>query len=182
MLVLDEPTNDLDLETLELLEALLVDWPGTLLLVSHDRAFLDKIVGSTLVFEGAGRVAEYVGGYEDWLRQRPVASPRAPLAPRRSESKGAADLGATGGAVLHPGTKRLSYHEQRELVGLPVRIEGLEADAGLLDETVANPNFYRESADTIRTTLARQERLQNELEESYARWEALEVRRGSFRD
>ena len=181
LLVLDEPTNDLDLETLELLEALLVDWPGTLLLVSHDRAFLDNIVGSTLVFEGAGRVAEYVGGYEDWLRQRPVASPRAPLARRRSESRGAGDLVANGGAVPHPGTKRLSYHEQRELVGLPQLIERLEADAGLLDETVAGRNFYRESADTIKATLARQEGLQAILKQSYARWEALEARRGSFR-
>ena len=182
LLVLDEPTNDLDLETLELLEALLVDWPGTLLLVSHDRAFLDNIVSSTLVFEGAGRVAEYVGGYEDWLRQRPVAPTRESSGRRRSRPSGAGATEAAGAAVPLIATKRLSYHEQRELVGLPARIEGLEADAGQLDETVADPNFYRESADTIRTTLARQERLQKELEECYARWEALEARRGSFRD
>ena len=182
VLVLDEPTNDLDLETLELLEALLVDWPGTLLLVSHDRAFLDNIVSSTLVFEGAGRVAEYVGGYEDWLRQRPVAPTRDPSGRRRSRPSGAGATEAAGAAVPLIATKRLSYHERRELVALPERIEGLEADAGQLDETVAGPNFYRESAYTIRTTLARQERLQKELEESYARWEALETRRGSFRD
>jgi ATP-binding cassette subfamily F protein uup len=182
VLVLDEPTNDLDLETLELLEALLVDWPGTLLLVSHDRAFLDNIVSSTLVFEEAGRVAEYVGGYADWLRQRPLAPTRDPSGRRRSGPSGDGATEAAGAAVSRIATNRLSYHEQRELVALPERIEGLEADAGQLDETVAGPAFYRESADTIRTTLARQERLQKELEESYTRWEALESRRGSFRD
>ena len=181
LLVLDEPTNDLDLETLELLEALLVDWPGTLLLVSHDRAFLDNIVSSTLVFEGAGRVREYVGGYADWVRQRPAAPTGEPVARRRS---GPRDAGATEGAgVAVPliGTKRLAYHEQRELVALPRRIEGLETDARQLNETVAGPSFYREPVDTIKKTLAQQEQLQTELEQSYARWEALEARRGSFR-
>ena len=181
VLVLDEPTNDLDLETLELMEALLVDWPGTLLLVSHDRAFLDNIVSSTLVFEGGGRVREYVGGYEDWLRQRPVASDGAPSGQRRSR-RGVAGAQKTAGAVAPvTATKRLSYHEQRELVGLPDRIEGLETEAGQLDEMVARQNFYREPADTIKTVLARQARLQTELEQSYARWDDLEARRGSFR-
>ena len=181
VLVLDEPTNDLDLETLELLEALLVDWSGTLLLVSHDRAFLDNIVSSTLVFESGGRVREYVGGYEDWLRQRPVAPAPEPSGRRRSrrEAAGAPKTADAAGAVA--ATNRLSYHEQRELVALPRRIEGLEADVGRLSETIAGPTFYRESADAIKTTLARQERLQAELEQSYARWEALEARRGSFR-
>jgi ATP-binding cassette subfamily F protein uup len=178
LLVLDEPTNDLDLETLELLEALLVDWPGTLLLVSHDRAFLDNIVSSTLVFEGGARVREYVGGYEDWLRQRPAAGGALPDG-RPSGRR--ADGAATAAAAPVAATKRLSHHEQRELVALPQRIEGLETDAGQLDETVAGPSFYRESAETIRVTLARQAQLQAELEESYARWESLEARRGSFR-
>jgi len=177
LLVLDEPTNDLDLETLELLEALLVEWPGTLLLVSHDRAFLDNIVSSTLVFEGAGQVSEYVGGYEDWLRQRPAPAV-APIGDR--ESGRLADGAARTRAAPVTAT-RLAYHEQRELIALPDRIEGLETDAGQLDETVAGPNFYRESAETITLTLARQEQLKAELEQCYARWEALEVRRGSFR-
>ena len=181
LLVLDEPTNDLDLETLELLEALLVDWPGTLLLVSHDRAFLDNIVSSTLVFEGGGRVREYVGGYEDWLRQRPVAPARERSDRRRSGPRGGGATEAAGAAAPVIPRPRLSYHEQRELAVLPQRIEGLEDDAGQLDETVAGPDFYRESADTIKKTLARQERLQAELERSYARWEVLEARRGSFR-
>ncbi|TDI22407.1 MAG: ATP-binding cassette domain-containing protein [Acidobacteria bacterium] len=181
VLVLDEPTNDLDLETLELLEALLVDWPGTLLLVSHDRTFLDNIVSSTLVFEGGGRVREYVGGYEDWLRQRPAAAAGERSGRRRSGRGAAGATEAALAAVPVTETPRLSYHEQRELAALPQRIEGLEDDAGQLNETVAGPHFYRESADTIKTTLARQEQLQAELAQSYARWETLEARRGSFR-
>ena len=179
VLVLDEPTNDLDLETLELLEALLVEWTGTLLLVSHDRAFLDNIVSSTLVFEGSGRVREYVGGYEDWLRQRPAVSAAEPPA-RSRPRRGASDT--TVAALPVATTKRLSYHEQRELVALPGRIEELETEAGQLDEKVGSQNFYRESADTIKTLLARQEQLRAELEQSYARWDDLEARRGSFRD
>ena len=181
LLVLDEPTNDLDLETLELLEALLVDWPGTLLLVSHDRAFLDNVVSSTLVFEGDGRVREYVGGYEDWLRHRPAAPAPEPAGRRRSGRGAAGATEAAVAAVPVAATKRLSYHEQRELVALPERIEGLEADAGQLNETVAGSDFYREPADTIKTALARLEQVQAELERSYVRWEELEARRGSFR-
>ena len=181
LLVLDEPTNDLDLETLELLEALLVDWPGTLLLVSHDRAFLDNIVSSTLVFEEGGRVREYVGGYEDWLRKRPVAPAGERSGRRRSGLGGGGATEAAGAAVPVIATQRLSYHEQRELVALPERIEGLETDAWQINATVAGPSLYRESADTIKKTLARQEQLRTELEQTYACWEALEARRGSFR-
>src|SRR5439155_12432938 len=113
VLVLDEPTNDLDIETLELLESFLIDWPGTLLLVSHDRAFIDHVVTSTLVFEGAGRVQEYVGGYEDWLRQRAAAAVAAArLKSRPTDSKRAPvgrDLTRAKAA-----TKKLSYNEQQE--------------------------------------------------------------------
>ena len=183
VLVLDEPTNDLDLETLELLEALLVDWQGTLLLVSHDRAFLDTLVGRALVFEGGGRVTEYVGGYEDWLRQRPPAASGEASRRRRSRRAAVGDPETTAAVpATAPGVaKRLSYNEQRELLALPGRIEGLEAEAGQLSETVTGPHFYRESADAIKAALARQEHLQMELEQSYVRWEDLEARRGSFR-
>ena len=183
VLVLDEPTNDLDLETLELLEALLVDWQGTLLLVSHDRAFLDTLVGRALVFEGGGRVTEYVGGYEDWLRQRPPAASREASGRRRSRRAAVGDPETTAAVpATAPGVaKRLSYNEQRELLALPGRIEGLEAEAGQLSETVTGPHFYREPADAIKAALARQEHLQMELEQSYVRWEDLEARRGSFR-
>ena len=178
VLVLDEPTNDLDLETLELLESWLVDWPGTLLLVSHDRAFLDNIVTSTFVFEGGGRVTEYVGGYEDWLRQRQPVSSDPPANRGRSRPRAGA---APGTEVVPPAPQRLSYHEQRELVGLPARIEALEAEARQLTARVAGPGFYREPASDIKAALAHLEQAQAALEQAYARWENLEARRGSFR-
>jgi ATP-binding cassette subfamily F protein uup len=169
VLVLDEPTNDLDLETLELLEEQLVEWPGTLLLVSHDRAFLDNVVTSTFVFEGDGRVQEFVGGYEDWLRQRksearslkserPAVSPQSPGPSPRSQ-------------------KKLSYKDQRELEALPARIEALEGEQRALGEKIAGPSFYKEAADVIRASLARVDELQRELSAAYARWDALDSRR-----
>jgi len=177
VLVLDEPTNDLDVDTLEVLEAWLVTWSGTLLLVSHDRAFLDNVVTSTLVFEGDGRVVEYVGGYSDYLQQRPV---------------GLVDEAPTGGPkqaseVFEPRRHdsarpdRLSYREQRELVGLPERIEALETEAQTLNDVVTGPDFYREPAQTIKDAVAKIDRIRTVLEDAYARWAALEERRGSFR-
>ena len=175
VLVLDEPTNDLDLETLELLEAQLADWPGTVLLVSHDRDFLDNVVTSTLVFEGDGRVVEYVGGYDDWLRQRPE--------PAEAMSGAADPAGARrrSSTPVEPDQKRLSYHEQRELVALPDRIETLEAEVEQVNAAVAADNFYREAPETIRSTMTRLEELRAELDAAYARWDRLEARRGSFR-
>jgi len=174
VLVLDEPTNDLDIETLELLEAELVEWPGTLLLVTHDRTFLDNVVTSTLVLEGDGRVADYVGGYEDWLRQRPssraaipeprVASPES-RAPSREPRVGS------------PEPKKLTYKEQRELDALPGRIESLEAEQRSLNQRIADPAFYLESAEAIRAAMARAESLEAELSVVLARWDELESRR-----
>jgi ATP-binding cassette subfamily F protein uup len=171
VLVLDEPTNDLDLETLELLEAQLVDWPGTLLLVSHDRAFLDNVVTSTFAFEGDGRVEEYVGGYEDWLRQRQAArsAAAAPAAPR---GKGAVPLFEGRAATA----RKLSYKEQREFADLPARIEALEAEQVALNARVVEPAFYREPAATIDRTLARLTELQQALTKAYARWDELDSR------
>jgi ATP-binding cassette subfamily F protein uup len=177
VLVLDEPTNDLDIETLELLEALLVDWPGTLLLVSHDRAFIDHVVTSTLVFEGAGRVQEYVGGYADWLRQRPPSpglrrtSPAAEPAP---EARRREPVVLISPAVAGP--KKLSYREQQELQQLPEQIEELEAEQQHLTAAVESADFYKESAETIRQTLARLEALQGEVLDAYARWNELDSR------
>jgi ATP-binding cassette subfamily F protein uup len=167
VLVLDEPTNDLDLETLELLEAELVEWPGTLLLVTHDRAFLDNVVTSTLVCEGDGRVEDYTGGYEDWLRQRP--EPRAQSTEPR--------VARPERRVSSPESKKLSYKEQRELEVLPARIESLEEEQRALNAKIADPAFYSEAADTIRGTVARLEAIEAELAEVYARWDALESRR-----
>jgi ATP-binding cassette subfamily F protein uup len=180
VLVLDEPTNDLDLETLELLEEQLIEWPGTLLLVSHDRAFLDNVVTSTLVFEGDGRVQEYVGGYEDWLRQRKsearsLKSARASPSP---ESTVPSPRSSPELPVSSPGSrKKLSFKEQRELEALPARIEALESEQRALAESIAGDGFYRESAETIEASLARVEALQRELTGAYARWDDLDSRR-----
>ncbi|MGE3177872.1 MAG: ribosomal protection-like ABC-F family protein [Vicinamibacterales bacterium] len=185
VLVLDEPTNDLDLETLELLEAQLVEWSGTLLLVSHDRVFLDHVVTSTLVFEGEGRIGEYVGGYDDWLRQRPGPAPvtgrdatRPGTPVSGSPAPGASS--ASGGAAS-PGEappRRLSYKEQRELGGLPDRIAELEAEQAALQTRVNDPAFYKEPPEAIAAALARVAALDGELLTAMARWDELDSRRG----
>ncbi len=173
VLVLDEPTNDLDLETLELLEQQLVRWPGTLLLVSHDRAFLDNVVTSTLVFEGDGCVKEYVGGYGDWVRQRD-----ADKVISKSDTAGKRGSGArkrpkeTGEGR----PKKLSFNEQRDLDQLPATIEALESEQRELGERISRPDFYKESADEIRAALVRSDELENELAGSYARWDELDSR------
>ncbi|HET7097083.1 MAG TPA: ATP-binding cassette domain-containing protein, partial [Casimicrobiaceae bacterium] len=167
VLVLDEPTNDLDIETLELLEQFLVDWPGTLVLVSHDRRFIDNVVTSTLVFEGDGRVAEYVGGYEDWLRQRPT--PEADEAPERRKAD-------TPAPITPPARKKLSYREQLEHGELPSRIEALEREHEAITARIAEPDFYKEGADGIAAALARASAIEDELLTAYARWDELDSR------
>ena len=173
VLVLDEPTNDLDIETLELIEAQLVDFAGTLLIVSHDRTFLDNVVTSTLVFEGGDRIEEYVGGYEDWQRQR--AAPAAAPVPERRPARTTAVSRSTADATPSAKTK-LSFKERREFEALPDRIAALEAEAERLQAAVAHPDFYRESATTINATLARIETLRIELHAVYARWDELDSR------
>jgi ATP-binding cassette subfamily F protein uup len=170
VLVLDEPTNDLDLETLELLEEQLLEWPGTLLIVSHDRRFLDNVVTSTFAFEGDGRVVEYVGGYEDWLRQRPQpvvveAAPAAlPAPPAKPEASG-----------RPPQKRRLTFKEQRELESLPDTIAALEAEQQALADRIAAAGFYKEGADAIGQAMARQEELANLLTAAYTRWVELDT-------
>jgi ATP-binding cassette subfamily F protein uup len=171
VLVMDEPTNDLDIETLELLEERLAAWEGTLLLVSHDRAFIDHVVTSTLVFEGGGRVQEYVGGYEDWLRQRRQAEAAAP----RSATSAGQDKSARP-ASADAAPRKPSYKEQRELEELPARIEALEAEQQRLQEAVASAEFYKKGADEIHQALARLEELETLLLAAYARWDALDTR------
>jgi ATP-binding cassette subfamily F protein uup len=166
MLVLDEPTNDLDADTLELLEELLIDYAGTVLLVSHDRAFLNNVVTSTLVFEGEGRVNEYVGGYDDWLRQRalPAAGKPAARAPEQKQSEPAPRDKA----------KKLSFKEQKELESLPQKIEQLEAERDRLHAQMGGPDFFKQDKAAITATQSHLAELDSELEQSYARWEALE--------
>jgi ATP-binding cassette subfamily F protein uup len=161
LLVMDEPTNDLDAETLDLLEELVADYPGTLLLVSHDRAFLDNVVTSTLVFEGGGRIREYVGGYSDAVRQRRANDQGA----EANRPKKAARP-AQSASPSKP--RKLSYKEQRELDALPAAIERLEAAQAALHEAMSDPASARDAADRWR-------RLEEELSAAYARWELLEA-------
>ena len=167
VLVMDEPTNDLDIETLELLEERLATWPGTLLLVSHDRAFIDHVVTSTLVFEGDGQVQEYIGGYEDWLRQRRSVvsgSSRTPVVSGFSRTR----------SVTSP--RKPSYKEQLELEQLPARIEALEVEQRQLQAAVSDANFYKKPAGEIHETLGRLEELETLLLDAYTRWDALDSR------
>jgi ATP-binding cassette subfamily F protein uup len=171
MLVLDEPTNDLDVETLELLEDLLADYQGTLLLVSHDRTFLDNVVTSTLVFEGEGKIGEYAGGYEDWKRQR-LAAPLKELPKHASAPR---TVAAAIVEKTNHKSRKLSYKEQRELEALPKKIEALEAEQSELRMRMGGADFYRQSGDKIAAAMERLEAVKNELEACYARWETLEA-------
>jgi len=177
LLVLDEPTNDLDVETLELLEEILLDFPGTVLMVSHDRAFLDNVVTSTLVFEGEGRVREYVGGYQDWLRQG--GSPRllgVGERPGRDEAP-KKEAAAAAAETASPSTvprKKLSYKLQRELEAIPGQIDAVETELAELQECIADPAFYQQPAEQSSAALARLEGLQQELDRLLERWAELE--------
>ena len=172
LLVMDEPTNDLDVETLELLEELLGEYEGTLLLVSHDRAFLDNVVTRTLVFEGQGTVNDYVGGYDDWLRQR--RQPGAQSAVKTDKAKSSTETKSDTAAK----TKKLSYKAQRELDGLPEKMEALEAEQNELQEQINAPDFYQQDKELSATILERLEKVGNELEQCFARWEELEAGEG----
>jgi ATP-binding cassette subfamily F protein uup len=165
LLVLDEPTNDLDVETLELLEELLVEFDGTLLVVSHDREFLDRVVTSTLVFEGDGCCREYVGGYSDWRRtlreESEAVAPRAVPKAKRVRNERA-------------GPRRRTFKEKHELAGLPERIEELETSRAEIEQAMTAPEFYRREGTEIAADTAVFEALGDDLEEAYRRWEELE--------
>lgn len=164
LLVMDEPTNDLDIETLELLEELLNNYQGTLLLVSHDRAFLDNVVTSTLIFEGNGKIEEFVGGYQDWLRQRKV-----PEVAKSTSQKADAKKSATTTS-----TKKLSFKEQKELAELPKKIETLEIQQATLQQLIASENFYQQPPSNVSETLDKLTALTTQLDQIYKRWEELE--------
>ncbi|MDA8257344.1 MAG: ATP-binding cassette domain-containing protein [Betaproteobacteria bacterium] len=198
VLVLDEPTNDLDIETLELLEALLQDYSGTVFLVSHDRAFLDNVVTQTIASEGGGQWKEYVGGYSDWLRQRPAGGAARFDATGGPDAKPASRVGAGDTAKskfqcrLTPdssalseaaGTKtavsqrkKLSFKEQRELEQLPDRIAALEAEQAALQGRLADPAFYRSPPGAQREVQTRLAGLDAEIDAAMARWEMLEAK------
>ena len=171
LLVLDEPTNDLDADTLDLLEELLIDYAGTVLVVSHDRAFLNNLVTSVLAFEGDGVVNEYVGGYDDWVRQRPTAATAAEAAP--APSKSAAPPTVPTPAPT-PKARKLSFKEQKELETLPADIERLEAEIAATTAAMAQADFYQQSREVMARTQSELSERQTQLETAYARWEALE--------
>jgi ABC transport system ATP-binding/permease protein len=185
LLVMDEPTNDLDAETLELLEEMVANYAGTLLLVSHDRAFLDNVVSSTLVFEGGGQLNEYVGGYSDWVRQRKISTPKAPSRAAAPATAGPAapdtapaGLAAPGAAAPVPASspaRRLSYKEQRELAAMPEKIQRLELEQRELQAAVADPALFQGNDPRGAAALQKLQSLAAELERAYARWDALET-------
>ena len=166
VLVLDEPTNDLDSDTLSLLEERLLSYNGTILLVSHDRAFLNNVVTSTIVFESEGRLREYAGGYDDWLRARPETT-------ASKETKGAKKAPAAKQAAAKK--RKLTYKETRELENLPEKIESLEREQAELAQILSSPGFYAsDDADQAMSINARLKDLENELDQAYSRWQELD--------
>jgi len=165
LLVLDEPTNDLDAETLELLEELLFSFSGTLLLVSHDRSFLNHIVTSTLVFESNGQVVEYAGGYDDWLSQRPQ-----PAAPQPTKPKQTPPPRPTPPAK----PKKLTFAQNREIKELPAKIETLETEQNQLQAAMADPAFYKQEPEKIKARQKRLQEVEDIIDTCYRRWEELE--------
>jgi ATP-binding cassette subfamily F protein uup len=171
VLVLDEPTNDLDIETLELLEELLANYDGTLFLVSHDRAFLDNVVTQVIAFEGDGKLQEYVGGYEDWVRvqkyQASIASKPAAATPPRP---------AAPPTEKPKATSKLSYKDARELEELPKRIEALEQEQLEITAHFADGSLFRNDPKRAKQLQARSEEIEAEVLAAMERWEELEQR------
>jgi len=163
VLVLDEPTNDLDTETLELLEELLLNFNGNVLLVSHDRTFLNNVVTGIFAFEGNGRISEHVGGYDDWLKQQKKDAPETVAKPVRKKPK-----------PKREGPKKLTFRENRELDNIPSLIESLEQEHALLFSRLSDPSFYKNESTEIAGTKERLESIELELEKAYRRWEVLE--------
>ena len=174
VLVLDEPTNDLDLDSLELLESTLQEYAGTVLLVSHDRAFLDNVVTQTLAPLGDGRWKEYAGGYADWLAQRPKPAETAERVARAMPMPPAEPQKAAKPA-------RLGYKESRELAALPARIEALEAEQHEIVARMSRADYHQAGADAMRADGLRSQQIEAELADAYARWEELEGRAGAAR-
>jgi len=168
VLVLDEPTNDLDIESLELLETALQDYAGTILLVSHDRAFLDNVVTQTLAAEGGGLWREYAGGYADYVRQRPAIV----VDPLTRGSRNEVERGVSRGK----NRTKLSYKETRELEALPGEIEALEAEQHALAAKMSAPDYFKQSPEALRADRARSAEIEVLLMEKLERWHALEER------
>jgi ATP-binding cassette subfamily F protein uup len=168
LLILDEPTNDLDAETLDLLEELLIDYTGTVLVVSHDRAFLNNLVTSVLVYESENTINEYVGGYDDWLRQR------SPSNIAEKEPEPTAKIETQKAPAPKP-QKKMSYKEQQELINLPIKLEQLENEISSLTKLMAEGSFYQKDKSEVLAAQTKLAQLQTALETSFNRWEALEA-------
>jgi ATP-binding cassette subfamily F protein uup len=175
VLVLDEPTNDLDIESLELLESTLQDYPGTVLLVSHDRRFLDEVVTQTLAAEGDGTWREYVGGYSEWLQQRPAPRPSPLPSPGPRPEADSARPKAVRATPTNPAAK-LSYRETRELEQLPSRIEALEREQQELTARMSAADYHAQGPERIRADRLRSEAIDHELEAAFARWAEIDAR------
>ncbi len=173
VLVLDEPTNDLDIETLDLLEERLMEYTGTVLLVSHDREFINHIATRSWVIEGEGRIGDYVGGFEDWMRQR-TSDPWANMQKTEKQGDACAAPAVVAPVAAPPKKKKLSFKDQRELDALPALIETLEKQQGVLTKKIGEPTFYQQDKDTVAKTQAELSKVNLDLEKAYARWEALE--------
>lgn len=173
LLVMDEPTNDLDAETLELLEDLLLNYTGTLLLVSHDRAFINNVVTSSIVFDEDGKVREYVGGYDDWLHQRSQTKNKTQTSIKADNKPTQASQAAT------KKKSKLTYQEQLDLKALPLKIEQLEAEQHAFNEKMSDPDFYKQDADAISELQQSVAILEATLLETYERWEKLEEKENS---
>ena len=171
VLVLDEPTNDLDMETLELLEEILLKFEGTLLLVSHDRAFLDNVVTSSIVFEGNAVVNHYVGGYQDWVDHGGTFNTEQ-IIEEKPETEKQTQLKPTIQQAVQP--VKLSYKLQRELDQLPEQIEKAETELAQLEEAISQPEFYEQDQKTIDDTMKKLATAQKAMEILYARWEEIE--------
>jgi ATP-binding cassette subfamily F protein uup len=178
LLILDEPTNDLDEETLELLEEIVSNYEGTLLLVSHDREFLNNVVTSVIALDGNGNVHEYGGGYDDYVRQRSRQTElEGTPSSTSSGSNGSKSTSTTSTAAPAKAAKsKLSFKEQRELEAIPTKIEQAEAERERIHLDMASPDFYQQDSSRISTTVARLATLDNELAQLYSRWEELESR------
>lgn len=179
VLVLDEPTNDLDIETLELLEEILLEFDGTVLLVSHDRDFMDNTVTGILTFDGQGKISEHVGGYSDWIAkggqlQTESQTTKPASATQQAQSAAPSPAQPTQPAQKNPGKKKLSHNDQRELGKLPALIEKLELRQGELEHTMSAPEFYQGDAELIRQTTEALSVVKTELDTVYTRWQELE--------
>jgi ATP-binding cassette subfamily F protein uup len=163
LLILDEPTNDLDVETLEVLEALILDYQGTVLIVSHDRSFINNVATSTIVFEEDAKLCEYVGGYDDWLRQKQVSYGKQPS---EKASKITSEKAKTK-------KQKLSFAEKKQLAELPNEIERLEADIEKLQQQMAEPAFYQQAKESVQQMQQTLESLKLQLEQKYKLWEVL---------